>query len=190
MVSQRWIALLSLAFTLLSLPSWAVTRLTAQIDKNPVMYGEEILLQLQADEKLARDAIDFSVLEQDFRVNGPAISQSMQIINGQTSQTTTWQLALYPKRTGEIVIPSFQIDAAATQAITVNVLEKPQLSGNEQPELFVKNSLSQLSLFVQQMAYYEVKIFFKGDLKSGALTAPNIPGCSVEQVGKDIENSE
>ncbi len=190
MVSQRWIALLSLAFSLLSLPSWAVTRLTAQIDKNPVMYGEEILLQLQADEKLARDAIDFSVLDKDFRVNGPAISQSMQIINGQTSQSTTWQLALYPKRTGEIVIPAFQIDAAASQAITVNVLEKPQLSSGEQPELFVKNSLSQSSLYVQQMAYYEVKIFFKGDLKSGALTAPNIAGCSIEQVGKDAESSE
>lgn len=189
MVNSRW-TWLCFAFALLSQPAAAVTQLNAQIDKNPVMYGEEILLQIQADEKLPRDAIDFTVLDKDFRVNGPAISQSMQIINGNSSQTTIWQLALFPKRTGEIEIPAFQIDAVATQPIMINVLEKPANADGEQADLFVTNTLSSSELHVQQMAYYEVKIFFKGDLKSGALTPPNLPGCSIEQVGKDIESSE
>ncbi len=189
MVNNRW-TWLYFAFALLSQPAAAVTQLNAQIDKNPVMYGEEILLQIQADEKLPRDAIDFTVLDKDFRVNGPAISQSMQIINGNSSQTTIWQLALFPKRTGEIEIPAFQIDAVATQPIIINVLEKPANADGQQADLFVTNTLSSSELHVQQMAYYEVKIFFKGDLKSGALTPPNLPGCSIEQVGKDIENSE
>ena len=189
MVNKGW-AWLSLAFALFTAPASAVTQLQALIDKNPVMYGEEIILQIQADEKLARDAIDFSVLDKDFRVNGPAISQSMQIINGQSSQTTIWQLALFPKRTGEIEIPAFQIDTATSQPIRVQVLEKPANAPGQQAELFVKNSLSTSELHVQQMAYYEVKIFFKDDLKSGALSAPNLPCCNIEQVGKDIENTE
>ena len=189
MVNNRWTWLCLLGL-MLSGPVAAVTQLFAQIDKNPVMYGEEILLQIQADEKVSRDAIDFSVLEKDFRVNGPAISQSMQIINGQSSQSTIWQLSLFPKRTGDIEIPAFQIDAATTQPIMVSVLAKPANSDGQQADLFVTNTLSSNELHVQQMAYYEVKIFFKGDLKSGALTAPNLPGCAIEQVGKDIESSE
>jgi len=193
MVNKGWPWLylaLYLALMLLSLPLAAVTQIQAQIDKNPVMYGEEILLQVQANEKLSRDALDFSVLEKDFRVNGPAISQSMQIINGQSSQTTTWQLALFPKRTGEIEIPAFQIDAATTQPIIVSVLPKAANTDGQQADLFVTNTLSNTELHVQQMAYYEVKIFFKGDLKSGALSAPNLAGCTIEPVGKDIESSE
>lgn len=189
MVNNRWTWLCLLGL-MLSGPVAAVTQLIAQIDKNPVMYGEEILLQIQADEKVSRDAIDFSVLEKDFRVNGPAISQSMQIINGQSSQSTIWQLSLFPKRTGDIEIPAFQIDAATTQPMMVSVLAKPANSDGQQADLFVTNTLSSHELHVQQMAYYEVKIFFKGDLKSGALTAPNLPGCAIEQVGKDIESSE
>ena len=189
MVNNRW-PWLFIAFTCLSAPAVAVTQLQAQIDKNPVMYGEEILLQIQADEKLPREAIDFTVLDKDFRVNGPAISQSMQIINGHSSQTTIWQLALYPKRTGDIEIPGFQIDAVSTQPIVITVLEKPTNAEGQQADLFVTNTLSGTDLHVQQMAYYEVKIFFKGDLKSGALSPPNVAGCAIEQVGKDVESSE
>ena len=43
MVNNRW-SWLFIAFTCLSAPAVAVTQLQAQIDKNPVMYGEEILL--------------------------------------------------------------------------------------------------------------------------------------------------
>lgn len=185
-LSRLFLSSMALVF---SMPLFAVTTLQATIDKNPVMYGEEIMLQLQADEKLPRDAIDFSVLEKDFRVNGPAISQSMQIINGQSSQTTLWQLALFPKRTGDITIPAFQVDAASTSPIVVTVLEKTTASG-EQPELLIQNTLSTDTLHVQQVVYYDVKIFFKGDLKSGSLTAPNVPGCAIEQLGKDVESSE
>lgn len=167
----------------------AATQLKASVDKNPAMYGEAIMLQLQLDEKVDAGAIDFASLEADFRVTGPSVSQSMQIVNGQSSQSTSWQLSLYPRRTGTLTIPAFQIGALSSDPISLEVQPASQASGKG-AELFLQNTFSSESVHVQQMLYYEIKIYFKGELQRGNLSQPELAGADVEQVGKDIENSE
>ena len=167
----------------------AATQLKASVDKNPAMYGEAIMLQLQLDEKVDAGAIDFASLEADFRVTGPSVSQSMQIVNGQSSQSTSWQLSLYPRRTGTLTIPAFQIGALSSDPISLEVQPASQASGKG-AELFLQNTFSNESVHVQQMLYYEIKIYFKGELQRGNLSQPELAGADVEQVGKDIENSE
>jgi len=98
------LVLLSLLFTSVA---QAATSLNVQVDKNPVMLGEELRLSIQIDEKVSSSAIDFSILANDFRVGPPSVSQSMQIINGQSSQSTIWQLSLFAKTTGTFEIPAF-----------------------------------------------------------------------------------
>jgi len=181
---------LLLLFTLcLSSQTQAATQLKASVDKNPAMYGEAIMLQLQLDEKVDAGAIDFASLEADFRVTGPSVSQSMQIVNGQSSQSTSWQLSLFPRRTGTLTIPAFQIGALSSEPISLEVQPASQASGKG-AELFLQNSFSSESVHVQQMLYYEIKIYFKGELQRGNLSQPELAGADVEQVGKDIENSE
>ncbi|WP_208931100.1 BatD family protein [Rheinheimera sp. F8] len=167
----------------------AATQLKASVDKNPAMYGEAIMLQLVLDEKVDAGAIDFASLEADFRVTGPSVSQSMQIVNGQSSQSTSWQLSLFPRRTGTLTIPAFQIGALSSEPISLEVQPASQASGKG-AELFLQNSFSSESVHVQQMLYYEIKIYFKGELQRGNLSQPELAGADVEQVGKDIENSE
>lgn len=167
----------------------AATQLKASVDKNPAMYGEAIMLQLVLDEKVDAGAIDFASLEADFRVTGPSVSQSMQIVNGQSSQSTSWQLSLFPRRTGTLAIPAFQIGALSSEPISLEVQPASQASGKG-AELFLQNSFSSESVHVQQMLYYEIKIYFKGELQRGNLSQPELAGADVEQVGKDIENSE
>lgn len=167
----------------------AATQLKASVDKNPAMYGEAIMLQLVLDEKVDAGAIDFASLEADFRVTGPSVSQSMQIVNGQSSQSTSWQLSLFPRRTGSLTIPAFQLGALRSEPISLEVQPASQTSGKG-AELFLQNSFSSESVHVQQMLYYEIKIYFKGELQRGNLSQPELAGADVEQVGKDIENSE
>ncbi len=180
-----------LLFVLLCLLSQAqaATQLRASVDKNPVMYGEAITLQLTLDEKVDAGVLDFAVLENDFRVSGPSVSQSMQIINGQSSQSTTWQLSLFPRRTGTLTIPAFKVGALSSTAIAIEVQPASQSSG-QGTELFLENSFSHDQVHVQQMLYYEIKIYFKGELQRGNLSQPDLDGAEIEQVGKDIENSE
>ncbi len=40
------------------------------------------------------------------------------------------------------------------------------------------------------MGYYEVKIFYSGDLQRGSLSQPELAQVTIEQIGKDVEGSE
>lgn len=181
------VALLLLCLSLS--PLQAATLLQASVDKNPVMLGEELLLQIELDEKVSGNQLDFSVLANDFNFSAPAISQSMQIINGRSSQSTRWQLSLFAKKTGTFVIPPFEIDGLRSEPITLTVVPADP-NGTGSDELFIQSSLSSSELYVQQLAYYEVKIYFNGDLQRGSLSQPELPGATIEQLGKDVEGSE
>ena len=167
----------------------AASKLTAQVDKNPVMVGEELILLLELDEKVSASAIDFRPLSTHFQFGPPAVSQSMQIINGQSSQSTRWQLSLFANQAGKVVIPAFEVAGIRSEPIEIEILPaSPQ--GKSSSEIFIESHLSSQSLHVQQMGYYEVKIYYSGDLQRGSLSQPELAQISIEQIGKDIEGSE
>jgi len=183
-----WQCLVLLSLLLTSVAQ-AATSLNVQVDKNPVMLGEELRLSIQIDEKVSSSAIDFSILANDFRVGPPSVSQSMQIINGQSSQSTIWQLSLFAKTTGTFEIPAFSVSGVNSSPISIEVIPASQQTTDKQV-LFIESNLSQTELYVQQMVYYEVKIYFSGDLQRGSLSQPELPNTTIEQVGKDVEGTE
>lgn len=164
--------------------------LKASIDKNPAMQGEIIVLQVQYDAKVAGDSLDFSSLTQDFRVNGPSIQQSMQIFGGQSAQATTWSLYLQPKATGKFTIPAFKIGNDTSQPIELEVIPATTTGTNSGAKVFVQASLEPNELYVQQVGYYSLKIYLKGELQSGSITAPTIDGATMAVIGSDIDGSE
>ena len=175
----------------LSTTGYAMSSLTARVDKNPALQGEAITLEVIADSRVAADAINFRVLESDFTVMVPSVSSSTQIINGQSSQSTSWKVVLLPKRTGELTIPAFNVQGFSTTAIKLNVLdEQANTAAATNTELFLRSEIEQQQLYVQQMTYYQVSIFFNGDLQRGSLSEPVVDGASVTQVGQDVEGSE
>ncbi|WP_164852268.1 BatD family protein [Rheinheimera riviphila] len=187
--SDLWHGLLLLSVLTLASAAQAATSLNVRVDKNPVMLGEELQLSVQVDEKVSSSAIDFSVLEDHFRVGPPSVSQSMQIINGQSSQSTIWQLSLFAKTTGTFEIPAFNVHGITSSPISIEVIPASQQTTDKQV-LFIESNLSQTELYVQQMVYYEVKIYFSGDLQRGSLSQPELPNTTIEQVGKDVEGTE
>lgn len=189
LLSRFWQCLFFVNLLALCSIAQAATSLNVRVDKNPVMLGEELRLSVQVDEKVSSSAIDFSVLEKDFRVMPPAVSQSMQIINGQSSQSTIWQLSLFAKATGTFEIPAFTVRNVSSAPIALEVIPASQQAA-DQKTLFIESNLSQTELYVQQMVYYEVKIFFSGDLQRGSLSQPELPNTTIEQVGKDVEGTE
>lgn len=167
----------------------AATKLTAQVDKNPLMVGEELILSVELDEKVSASAIDFRPLSAHFQFGPPAVSQSMQIINGQSSQSTRWQLSLFANQPGKVVIPAFEVAGVRSQPIELEILPA-SAQGKGSEELFIQSELSSDSLHVQQMGYYQVKIYYSGDLQRGSLSQPELAQVNIEQIGKDVEGSE
>lgn len=183
---KQWLCLLLVAAS----PVWALTELKVSLDKNPLLLGETAVLELVADDQVATQP-DFSVLENDFIVQGPSLGQQMQIINGKASRTTSWRLLLRAKQSGTFIIPSFEIEGVSSSSIEVEVVEgTTQPQSAEDSQLFLQSSLDSTQLYVQQLAYLEVKIFFQGDLQRGSLSEPKVEGLSIEQLGKDKEGSE
>lgn len=184
-------AVFALGLTLLfvSQPLLALTQLKASLDKNPMLLGETAVLELVADGDVSRQP-DFSVLEPYFEVQGPSIGQQMQVFNGQASRTTSWRLLLKARDTGRFVIPAFTLEGVSSSPIEVEVQKAPERSSQNKELLFVESSLEQEKLYVQQLSYLTVKIYFKGDLQRGSLNEPKVAGLSIEQQGKDQEGTE
>ncbi|MCS4307468.1 hypothetical protein M2404_001802 [Rheinheimera pacifica] len=179
------------AVLLLSLPLQALTQLSASVDKNPALRGEAVTLEVTANTRVAADAINFRVLEQDFTVMVPSVSTSTQIINGQSSQSTIWRVVLLPKKAGNYTIPAFTLQGLNTQPISLEVLnETAQTNNNNNAELFLQANIEQQQLYVQQLSYYQVTIYFNGELQRGSLSEPQMDGASAMQVGQDAESTE
>ena len=175
---------------LLSMSLQAVTQLSAQVDKNPALRGESVTLTVRANAKVAADAINFRALEQDFTVMLPSVSTSSQIINGQASQSTSWTVVLLPKAAGNFTIPAFTLQGLSSEPITLQVLDETPQSSSNKGELFLQASIEQQQLYVQQLSYYQVTIYFNGDLQRGSLSEPQLADASISQVGDDIEGTE
>jgi hypothetical protein len=183
---KQWLCL----FLVVSSPVWAFTELKVSLDKNPLLLGETAVLELVADDQVATQP-DFSVLDKDFIVQGPSLGQQMQIVNGQASRTTSWRLLLKARQSGTFTIPAFEIEGVSSSAIEVEVVKgSAQTQSTTDAQLFLQSSLDSTQLYVQQLAYLEVKIFFQGDLQRGSLSEPKVDGLSIEQLGKDKEGSE
>ena len=166
----------------------AFSSLKSSVDKNPAMLGEAITLVVTADARLSADALDYRELEQDFRVMVPSVSQSTQVINGRTSHSTSWSLTLFPRSTGSFRIPAFTINGVSSAPIELTVIEQAQAQSSR--ELFLEATLSgPTSVYVQQMLYYDVVIYFSGDLQRGNLTEPVLDGAEIQRLGPDVEGT-
>ena len=115
--------IISLLAILLSLNSYALTKVSASVDKNPVVVNESLILTVTADDDVNSNALDTSALLGDFIVGRTSVSSQTSMVNFNTSRTTTWTTVLIPRKSGELLIPVFTIDGIQTQAIAIKALE-------------------------------------------------------------------
>ena len=172
----------------LSFHSYALTSVSASVDKNPVMINESLILTVTADDDIDRNALDTSALLTDFIVGRTSVSSQTSMVNFNTTRTTTWNTVLIPRQSGEIVIPRFEIDGVKTQAIKLNVLAADKSVTSAQQDLFITTQVSATELYVQQQITLTVKLHFAAELKRGSLTEPTLTGANILQIGKDKES--
>lgn len=173
---------------LLSFHSYALTKLTASVDKNPVIANESVVLTVTADDDIDRNALDTSSLLSDFIVGRTSVSSQTSMVNFDTTRTTTWNTVLIPRESGELIIPSFEIDGVKSQSIKLNVLAADKSAASTQQDLFITAQVSSTELFVQQQITLTVKLHFAAELKRGSLTEPTLEGANILQIGKDKES--
>ncbi|CDU05557.1 Conserved hypothetical protein [Vibrio coralliirubri] len=158
----------------------------ASVSHNSVTKDEVFLLRVATDEKVSSDALDLTALQQDFYVGTPNFGSSMRIVNGSRSVSSEWNISLAPLRLGKLQIPSFDIEGAKTQPITINVaINKAAPTQHDMAEFQL--NLSKDSLYPQEMAELDVKLIIKADprrLQDPKIAPPSSPGLDVEPIGE------
>ena len=170
------------------MPTYALTQVTASIDKNPVTVKESIVLTIVADDDIDSNALDTSALLGDFIVGRTSVSTQTSMVNFQTSRTTKWTTLLIPRREGNLTIPALKIEDQQSAPIQVNVVPLADSSVSRQQDLFITAEVSNKDIYVQQMMTLTVKLHFAAELQRGSLSEPSLTGATITQIGKDKEN--
>lgn len=167
---------------------FALTQVSATVDKNPVTVKESIVLTVIANDDVDTNALDTSPLSKDFIVGRTSVSSQTSMVNFNTTRTTKWSTVLIPRRTGDIVIPALQVEGVNTIPITLTVLAANDPNANRQQDLFITSEISQNKIYVQQMFTLTVKLHFAAELQRGSLTEPELTGATIEQIGEDKQS--
>jgi hypothetical protein len=177
-----------LALLALSQATYALTKVTASVDDNPMMSNESIVLTVIADDSVERDSLDTTPLLKDFILARTEVSSQTSMVNFNTTRTTRWQIVLIPRLTGNLVIPPLTIDGHQSKAINVQVIEQGSATSTQQQDIFITAELSENDVYVQQLLTLTIKLHIGVQLQRGSLTEPNLTSATIEQIGKDIEN--
>ncbi len=173
---------------LFSVSTWALTQVTASVDKNPVTLKESVVLTVIADDDVDSNALETSVLLADFIVGRTSVSSQTSMVNFKTSRTTKWTTLLIPRRAGQLTIPALTVEGQQTSPIQITVLAADDPSAQRQQDLFITAEASAKDIYVQQIFTLKVKLHFAADLKRGSLSEPAMEGATIAQIGEDIEN--
>ena len=184
---KRLIALLIAVISLFASAS-AQAEFQAYVDRNPVAVDESFTLTLKSDENPDSNP-DLTVLQNDFDVLGQTRGSSIQIINGNATQSTHWQISLIAKRSGQLTIPAIKAGKQTTQPITLNVTAADQAKAAQQSgELFVEVSAEPRTAYVQQQMIFTARLYRNVNIGNGStLSDPKFPGMDavVERLGDD-----
>ena len=188
MVIRQFFILLLLAIGVAH-PAFALTKIEASVDRNPVMEGEYFVLNISVDDEIDTGKLDTSALLKDFIVGRTSVSRSTQIMNFDAVKETRWQVLLAPKQKGQLTIPAFTIDGISSAPIPLKVVEtgsQPAQMNN----LFIDAKVSTDEAYVGQLITYKVKLYLAVELQRGVLSAPVIEGAQIKQIGEDKDGSE
>jgi len=156
--TQQLIYRLLVIFTLALIPHVThADNLTASVDRNEIGAEETLILTVAADSQTQKQP-DFSALKNDFDILNTSTSRSISITNGHTESVLQWQLTLAPKHTGKLLIPSFKINDAISDAIEIQVNKQAATNTNSNSPVHIEVELSKNTAYVQEQVLVKIKL--------------------------------
>ena len=182
------IRLITFSSLLLVNTAFALTQVTATVDKNPVMEKESFILQVVADDDVNTNALNTSPLMKNFIVGRTSVSTQTSMINFKTTRTTKWTTVLIARTAGNFIIPPLTVESLSTSPIKLEVLKTSSQPSSVTQDIFITTDTSSKEVYVQQQLTLTIKLHFSTELKRGSLSEPTLEGAKITQIGKDKEN--
>jgi BatD DUF11 like domain len=168
-------------FFIVSTPTFADS-LTTSVDRDTLGISETLTLTLRHDPQINATP-DYSLLEKDFEILNTQSGRSMSIVNGRTESYTQWKLTLAPRKTGKLLIPSFDINGNISDAIEITVEKQSsqfKSSGNE--PVSVEVSIDKETVFTQEQIIFTVRLITNVSLTGAQLDPLSIPDTFVTEL--------
>lgn len=177
--------ILSLMLSLFSLQAQAATA-TASVGSTTVESGEIFRFRVSLDDLASREDLDLSPLDKDFTYGRLQFGNSRYSINGTVTRQSEWNMTLTTNKTGQVVIPSLDINGVKTQPITLNVTQGAPLP-DVKDLVEVENSIDKTELYLGETAKLTTKLFIKTNpysLQDPDLTAPQSDDVDIKAIGQ------
>ncbi len=168
-------------FALCAQASWAQD-LTASVDRDSLGLQETFTLTLQYSGQINAQP-DYSLLQKDFDILNTQSGSQMSVVNGDVTSLTSWKIALAPKHIGTLLIPSFNIEGAVSDAIPIKVTRDSQGPKNASDQVSVEIETNKDSLKVQEQLLVTVRLFTRVNLSDVSLEPLKIADALVVELG-------
>ncbi len=171
-----WLCMVSQAFA---------STITAGINRNPVAENESVTYRLTIKDP-GKGEPDWSPLEKQFEILSRRSSTNMQVRDGRTSHSRTFQLVLMPKTTGTITIPAIQVGREYSNPIDLVVTPADkQQQAQDGRDLYLEVAATPNAPYLNAQVLLTARLFIGLPISQGALSEPNIEGAAIEKLGED-----
>jgi len=166
---------------LLLIPLILFANVNVSVNKEKLYIGEELVVSISANGKDIKFPSIKSIDGE--RIVGTSSSESINIINGNMSQTITKSFILYPKK--DLTIPSFKVYVNGklykTKPIHITVTAPKQTKGDFELDI----NVSKHNLYLGESAIFTIKFIQKNKAASIQIQKPTIPGFLLKQINSN-----
>lgn len=176
---HRYLLLVSIALGSIFISSMSYAgQLTASVDRDSIGVQETFTLTVSADSRVSEKP-DFSLLKNDFEILSNNESQFTSITNSGAEFKKVWQLTLAPKRAGTLLIPSFTVEQAISDAIEIKVTKQSPTQASGDEPVHVLMDVNKKEAFVQEQILVKIQIVSKVNLNQTELQPLSIDNAVV-----------
>lgn len=180
----KYFTIVGLAFLFMTIAEHTLAnQLTAQVDRDTIGLQETFTLTVSADAQ-TRSQPDFSALKNDFEILNSSNSRNISVINGRAESKVEWRLILAPKRIGTLLIPSFTLDNAISDAIEIRVSKQSQTQAGNDEQVRVVVETSKQTAFVQEQILVKIKLISQVNLNQAEMQPFDIKNAVVTQLNE------
>lgn len=160
----------------------SVAAVTAEIRPNPVLAGEVFTLTVRQSPAGSGEP-QLPALPDGMREIQRSQSQSTQIINGQINSTRSWQIQMISSRPGGEVLQLPPLDGEAFAPLALKV-QTPDPQAQARAQVFAQFISEDPQTWVGAEVRLRLQVYVAGDLESGRLPDPEVPGLVIEKISE------
>lgn len=163
--------------------------LSMNLSRDHINLGESTTVTYAIDNNENNIEPDFSALQKDFRILNTYYGNTINVVNGITTNQLFWRLVLEPKKAGNVLIPPiyFGNHQSTTRKliVTMNQMHQVNINVKQADLVFVRGEISSNSPYVQSQLLYTFKLYFRSPISQANIEIPQDKNVIFLPLGND-----